>query len=578
MLIPTCAIGIINENFRSHYSVLGILVSNYVGKKIVKLTQAQLQMIREATIDESAFQRIVALFEHQAADPEPIQASSIFNLDEQQTKLLSALLDAIPVAVYIKDTQSRFVMVNQHALTIMNGMNEDVRGKTDFDMLSRDVAQYYFDLEQQIITTGTPILNQEVNFYDQDENPVWVLMSKDVIRDEHGEIIGLIGINLDITPQKLAEQSLEHEHNLLRTVVDHIQDKIYVKDRQGRFVMANTATLKGHRTTADKHMGTTDFDYMNPERAQHMWEEEQAIMESGVPVINQELYTPRDSLNKLVDDLWFLVSKVPLIDKNGEVTGLVGINRNITSRKVAEQKASELKLEQERSQILSNFMTHSSHEFRTPLSVIQTATYLLNNADHLDKIYPYVEQIKQQTRRMNHLIDELQLMLRLDNLTHIEVRPIYLDSIIRTILNQAEQRILEKHLTVHLVENSTDVIVKGEREMLGIALSSILDNAIRYTQDEGTITICYEIEDARICITIQDNGIGMSNETLAHLYERFFRADEAHTTLGFGLGLSITKRIIELHGGDIQIDSQIGVGSEVRLILPIDESSQVDIP
>lgn len=537
----------------------------------MKLTQAHLQIIREATVDESAFQRIVALFENQSTDPEPIQASSIFNLDEQQMKLLSALLDAIPVAVYIKDTQSRFVMVNQRGLDRMPMQGNPI-GKTDFDMLEPDVAQFYYDMEQNIFRSGIPILNKEVQFVNQNGNPAWSLISKAAIKDQDGNHIGLIGVNLDITPQKLAEQSLEREHHLLRTVVDHIQDKIYVKDRQGRFVMANTATLKAHRTTADKHMGTTDFDYMNPERAQHMLEEEQAIMESGIPIINQELHTPSDPLNKLVDDLWFLVSKVPLMDKNGEVTGLVGINRNITSRKVAAQKASELKLEQERSQILSNFMTHSSHEFRTPLSVIQTATYLLNNADHLDKIHPYVQQIKQQTRRMNHLIDELQLMLRLDNLTHIEARPIYLDSMIRTILNQAEQRVLEKHLTVNFVENNTDVFVRCEHEMLGVALSSILDNAIRYTQDEGTITLRYEIEDSHVCITIQDSGIGMSDETLTHLFERFYRADEAHTTHGFGLGLSITKRIIELHGGDIKIDSQIGVGTTVKLRLPIEVS------
>lgn len=539
----------------------------------MKLTPDQIKMIREATIDEAAFQRIITLFESQSVSPSPLGGNTVFNLDEQQIQFISALMDAIPVPVYIKDTSLRFVIVNQRALTIMGFSDpQQVIGKTDFDIFDAERAQYYFDFEQDILRTDTPILNQEVHFLDQNNDPVWILISKAAIKDHSGNIMGIIGVNLDVTAQKLAEQSLEQEHNLLRTVVDHIQDKIYVKDRDGHFVMANAATLRAHRTTAENHQGTTDFDYMDPERAREMQDEEQAIMETGIPMINHELYTPKDSINELKDDMWFLVSKVPLVDQNGDVIGLVGINRNITSRKVAAQHAHELKLEQERSQILSNFMTHSSHEFRTPLSIIQTATYLLKNVESVDKIQHYVDQIKQQTQRMNKLIDNLQSMLRLDNQTHIETHPLSLESMFHTILIQADRQLTQKQLTVKLVEANPKATVVGDLAMLSTALSLVLDNAIQYTHQGGDITIRYDVDDNRVLIRIQDTGIGMSEATIKRIFERFFRADESHSTSGFGLGLSIVKRVVELHGGEIEVESQLGVGTTVTLILPIRRS------
>ena len=136
------------------------------------------------------------------------------------------------------------------------------------------------------------------------------------------------------------------------------------------------------------------------------------------------------------------------------------------------------------------------------------------------------------------------------------------------LLNVMAHQLEKKQITIQLIEHDTNISIQGERELLGIALSEILDNAIRYTAEHGNITINYMNEDNHTVITIEDTGIGMTDHTRQRIFERFFRADEAHSTTGFGLGLSIAKRIIELHGGEIEVGSEVGTGSIIRLRLP----------
>lgn len=531
------------------------------------LTSEEISMIRESTIDDAAFQRMVSLIE--AKRSARSDHAFLFNLSEEQVGLISAVLDAIPLSIYIKDTQSRFIMINQKTMDVMRVSNrKQIIGKSDLELIDNEIAQQYYKDEQELMKTGQSNYDQEFFLPEKFGGPNWYLYSKSPVRDSDGTIVGLIGVNIDITRQKLAEKSVETERNLLKTVIDHIQDKIYVKDRESRFVMTNAATLQEHHTSADKMVGTSDFDYMIAERAQQMKQEEQIIMKSGMPIINQELYTPEYASPTLEHDKWFLVSKVPIYDEE-EIVGLVGINRDITDRKIAEQHAAKIKLEQERSHILAEFITHSSHEFRTPLSVIQTSIYLLQKTDDPVKHQQYINSITRQTTIMNNLVDDLQLMLRLDKPTHFQRYSVYLDSILKTVFAKTKAQLEAKTLTLNVIEGNAEVIVSAERELLGIALCAIIDNAIRYTPDSGTITVHYAMDNNQIVISVSDTGIGMLEETVQRVFERFYRADEAHSTMGFGLGLSIAKRVIELHDGDIMIDSQIGVGSTIKILLPV---------
>jgi len=487
---------------------------------------------------------------------------------ENERNLLQTLIDHVQDNIYIKDRQSRFIVANAATLNVQGVSSEQLLGSTDFDYIPEEDAKKFFLEEQHMMATGQPIINQELFVPPEitNEDPKWYLITKVPTYDEYGEVSGLVGVNHDVTHQKLAEKSLENERNLLQTLIDHIQDKIYIKDRQSRFIVANAETLKAQGVSSKELMGSTDADYMPAERAQDMFEEEQQIMASGKPMINQELFTPAEVTKG--DPLWYLVTKVPTYDEHGEVSGLVGVNHDITNVKLAEQKATELKLEQERSKILSDFITSSSHEFRTPISVINTSAYLLSKVDDPDKRQTYLERIKEQTTRLMSLLDSLLLMSRLDRITHIDREPINLQSFLQNMIDQFQSKLLDKHQTIRLLMNTSDLTLPADEQLLATAVSRILENAIYYTPDQGEIILNGYQQDDITVIAIQDTGTGMTDEIRSRVFERFYREDEAHSTSGFGLGLPIALRIIELHDGQIEIESQVNVGSTFKIILP----------
>lgn len=528
------------------------------------LTPEQLTVIRECTIDGDAYQRVVDLFDD--TPPKP-KIDYLFGFSPQQAKEVLAVMDAIPIAISLKNRQSLYVMGNQ-AVVDMLGLkrHRDLIAKTDFDLMAHELAQEEFDQEQQIMETGIPILNQEI-YIERDGKAYCYLMIKSPIYNEDGEIIGLITIHRDITDQKQVEQSLETERNLLRTIIDHIHDKIYVKDRQSRFVTVNKETLKAMRgITIDEMIGASDLDHMPYERSKQLFDEEQAMMETGDPILNRELMTPA-SITKH-KDLWFLVSKVPIYDDEGNVIGLVGINRDITSRKLASQHAVQIEVEQEKSKFLTEFITESSHEFRTPISIIRTSSYLLTHSVDPTKHERYIAQITEQTERLEALINNLNLMITLDYQQHITRQSIHLRQYLHNLIEYCAKYLKHRDVRIEVVDEGMDALYYGDDPLLTIALSQAVHNAIRYSHDDGIIKLIGKSTPQEVSIKIVDSGIGMSEQTLSNVFKRFFREDYSRSTYGFGLGLPIAQRIIELHGGTITIESQLDVGTTVHVQLP----------
>ena len=151
-------------------------------------------------------------------------------------------MDMVPDYIYVKDTESRFVVANRALADLMGLKNPDeLLGKKDSDYFPKELAAAYFADEQTILKSGQSVLNQEERSVDAQGNPKWTSTSKVALRNKQGEIIGIIGIGRDITRSKQAEVALRSERKLLRTLIDNMPDRIYVKDAKSRWVVANHA-------------------------------------------------------------------------------------------------------------------------------------------------------------------------------------------------------------------------------------------------------------------------------------------------------------------------------------------------
>ncbi|MEQ8676232.1 MAG: PAS domain S-box protein [Aggregatilineales bacterium] len=249
---------------------------------------------------------------------------------EKERALLRTLVDNIPDHVYVKDTESRFLLANRAVLDNFSVTTEDeILGKRDSDFLPENLSSAVYEQEQKLMETGEPSLNVTHLSYTHSR---WLIINKVPLYDQDGHIIGVIGVNRDVTDMREANEALEKERTMLRTLIDNLPDRIYIKDRESRFLLVNRAVTDRRENEV---IGKTDFDLDPDYIARPAYEIEQNLMETGEASINM---LHRDHIS----NDWLLITKIPLKDQNNEVTGLIGINRNVTEVKQAQDQLQQL--------------------------------------------------------------------------------------------------------------------------------------------------------------------------------------------------------------------------------------------
>ncbi len=244
------------------------------------------------------------------------------------------------------------------------------------------------------------------------------------------------------------------------------------------------------------------------------------------------------------------------------------VMHDITDRKRAKQRELDLVLEKERRQMLSTFIQNAAHEFRTPLSIIDTNAYLLSRINDPEKCQIKTEQIGSQTKRITRLVDMLLMMSRLESSQSLANAPVHVNAILERVCQEVKSVYGNRVMLRCEIEADLPPVL-GDADYLSDALRQILDNAFRFTPDDGSITIKTGVADGQVWIDVQDTGPGIAEDALSHIFETFWRQDTAHSTPGLGLGLPIAQKIVERHGGQLKVESQQGQGTHFRVVLPV---------
>jgi PAS domain S-box-containing protein len=263
----------------------------------------------------------------------------------EERNVLRTLIDNLPDEIYIKDTDGRIVLVNRALELRLGAYTPDgvVLGKTDYELVPPQVADYYREEDRQLITTGKVIINKEVSL-PHDEGYRHLLATRIPLRDAKGSVTAIIGINHDITALHQADLALKAERNLLRTLIDNIPDEICVKDTDGKIILANRALIRriGANAPNGEVIGSTDFDYLNEnmtlDQAEHNQQREHALMQEKQRAHHEEIAIVDENMEKQ----WLLTTKAPLYDSDGSVLGLVSVSRNITEARRAEERLAHI--------------------------------------------------------------------------------------------------------------------------------------------------------------------------------------------------------------------------------------------
>lgn len=216
-----------------------------------------------------------------------------------------------------------------------------------------------------------------------------------------------------------------------------------------------------------------------------------------------------------------------------------------------------------------DFISNVSHQFRTPLASIHGFAQLLEDNSLTDEEKrEYIEVIKEKSISLSNLINDVLELSRLEHLSADLERELFsIDEQLRKCILSMEDRLNEKQIEVVLDLQAVNYL--GCKELLGEVWNNLLENAIKFSDCGGVISLSLSSDFDKITISVQDFGMGMSDETKERMFDRFYRGKEARGINGSGLGMSMVKSIILKHGGEIVVNSELGKGSNIVVSLPI---------
>jgi PAS domain S-box-containing protein len=246
--------------------------------------------------------------------------------------LLRTLIDVLPLAIYVKDADGRFLVASTECARSIGVSSPDkLLGRTDADFFPPAIAAAFLTAEQRVLA-GESILNLEEDSVNADGTSRIELTSKVPLHDSTGKIVGLVGVSRDITQRRRAEQAVRASEELLRSITDHTEDIIFVKDRESRTIFKNPAGLRANAMPAEKVIGYSDAEFgVDAEQVAKFLADDRRIMGSGKTEVVEEVLTSATGKKHVL-----LTTKTPRFDSKGNVIGLVGVARDITAQKLAE--------------------------------------------------------------------------------------------------------------------------------------------------------------------------------------------------------------------------------------------------
>ena len=557
--------------------------------------------------------------------------------------IVDNLLDNLPDAVCVKDNEGRFLLCNA-LFARYHGFAAPhlLLGKTGGDLRPGPEALQTLAEEQELMRTGQSLHGREERWINPlTRDVITVKISKIPLIHDHATC-GLLCIVRHVqAPQNHQDASglftarsthgdaapIISQHELLRAMIDLLPVMIYAKDSNSRFLACNSVVARNMGTTPQRLTGSTDFDFYPAHMAEKFYEDEQAIIASGEPLIDREEQA-LDYASGVIRTL--LTSKFPLRDASGTIIGVVGIGRDITEIREGERKQRELQqqlLEQihqrERAEInlrlaqklesVGQLASGIAHEINTPIQFVNDSLFFLRSA------FTDLSALLDTYRNMFNTLGEgsipqniKELLAQAENAADMDFLAQEVPRAFERTFNGAERvaNIVsamkefahpdvkeQSHADINHALQTTLVVATNEYKYLATVHThfgtlplvmcnigelnqvflNLIVNAAHAIADAGRdastgeIHVHTEAVNDKVVIRIRDNGCGIPAEHLDKIYDPFFTTKEVGR--GTGQGLAITHSIIvDKHDGEISVNSVAGEGTEFILQLPVDRS------
>lgn len=533
-----------------------------------------------------------------------------------ESSLLYTLIDNMPDRIYIKDRKSRFIAANIHTANIMGvDVADKLIGKTDLDFYAKDLGKEYYNDEQELMKSGKAIIGKEERGLDLNGKEIIVSTSKVPFRNQEGEVIGVVGIGRDITPQKLVEQELLAQQERLQeanTLLEERQEEIFQQSEelhsQAEFLTQVNKDLEKLSLVASHTENVIiimDADG-NIEYRNRGYERQYGVNIEEIDkkkVVNLRDISSNKNINAILDEVaktkkavsyegksiakdgkesWAQTTISPVLDEKNQIIKLIAIDTDISMLKAAENEISKQKdeLEKNRDNLKTlnatkdKFFSIIAHDLKNPFhSIMGFSDLLTRSYDTIEESRKkeFMQLIKDSSTSAYNLLENLLDWSRTQTNSikftpaNINISQILHDNIQMLSVVAQNKEIEIKH---NIVEN---LVSFADANMINTVVRNLMTNALKFTPKGGEITISASSPDKKsVLVSIKDNGVGMDEK----IKNRLFKIDEFHNSTGTsgetgtGLGLIICNEFVSRHEGKITVESEPGKGSTFSFTLP----------
>lgn len=489
---------------------------------------------------------------------------------------IHAIINAALDCIITMDSNGKIVEFNPAAEKTFGYKSQEVVGKEMGELfMPPDVRERQRRSFQNFQSSGTgSMMGQrlDVPAFRKDGTEFIAEMATQGVT-QGGEFVFTVFLR-DITDRKLAEEQrdefeemLEKERDLLLTLIDNLPDYIFAKDVSGKYRTVNETLLRDlGAPSRDEVIGKSDYDYWPKELADEYHAGDQTVIKSGVLLPNRE----EESIDHAGNTRWLLTTKAPLRDRNGKVEGLVGICRDITERKRAEVELKEAKESAENAnRAKSDFLANMSHEIRTPMNGIIGMTELMLSTQLSAEQNDYLAMVKDSADALLRLLNDILDFSKIEaGKLELEATDFGLRDCVGKTAQTLGVRAADKGIELNCrIDPALPDNLIGDAGRLRQIIVNLAGNAIKFTE-EGEVVIEVTEEshsEDQVCLqfSVKDTGIGIAPEKQGAVFEAFQQADTSITRKfgGTGLGLAISSQLVEIMGGRIWLESELGRGT-----------------
>jgi PAS domain S-box-containing protein len=504
--------------------------------------------------------------------------------------LLTSLMDGIPDRIYFKDVESRFILVNRAMAAACGAADPaELTAKTDFDIFTEEHARAAREDEKRVMETGQALIGKEEKETWRNGRITWCSTTKMPLYDGNGRVAGTFGITRDITEWHLAQEALKESEERYRQLLSAEPSYTYaVQFEEGRPVHTR------HSAGCQGVTGYTAFEFGSDP---FLWikmvhpDDHAAVRDHIDQVMTGGRCTPIEHRIRRKDGstCWIRNASVAHHDASGKVVSYDGLVEDITERKLVEAELQRTLAELERrveertaelaqvNKARMQFVFDVSHELKTPLVSLRHAVANMLKGITGPVSPKQTEYLALMQRGLVRLSSALQEIL---DVGRIEANAMVLNrsrmvaaDLVRQAVEPLELVAEQKSVALSISHDGVVETVEWDGDKMGRVILNVVENAIKFTLPGGSVEVSLRKDPSRsdfLLLAVTDNGVGIKTEHLGHIMERYYRADESIP--GVGLGLSICRDVVRLHGGEMDLASPPPGrerGTQVTIRLPV---------